>query len=538
MKVLIVDDEIHVIKAIKLLVPWKELGITDVLEASDPKIAINIIEQYHPEILISDMVMQDLSGIDLMDYVYRSHIHPKIIIISGYDNFEYVRGSMQLGGVDYILKPINKVQLINAIKKAGSAWLQEESLQNTVLFQKKQIEIMTDSYKETLLKKVLNSNYTQNDYEELVHTCFEMKEQDYIAFAYCSLGNFVSIQEHLNEINALRNKITMFITSKHAFLVSGEDLGEIQLFFPILTQTVIKDFEEFLCSCQKGFPFRINMGISYAMLSPTNIQTIAEQAKEAYYDMDLSSSLPILLDYNKITDVSYNKPPLHETDEINLMSAMLTGDKVYMEKSIHTWLDDQLSDTPLLLGIVNELLKDTYTIRDYWIVTLEKRYNIDLHQYITHSMPLNTFLDSSLLLTRAYLETKLCENMDSFYHDCILSNIQCSDIMHQIVLYIELNYDKPFNQTECALLFHINKDYLSRKFKQIFHVNMITYINNKRIEEAKRLLSDSNMKVNQVSQQVGFDDEKYFSRLFKKTTGMSPADYQKQIVNRIPYRQK
>ena len=120
MKVMIVDDEAHVITAVKLLVPWNELGITQILEASNPQDAIRIMEQEQPEILITDIVMQDLSGIDLMEYVNHAPFRTKVVVISGYNNFEYVRGSLQNGGVDYLLKPLDQNQLIAAVHKAVS----------------------------------------------------------------------------------------------------------------------------------------------------------------------------------------------------------------------------------------------------------------------------------------------------------------------------------------------------------------------------------------------------------------------------------
>lgn len=120
MKVLIVDDEAHVIRAVKLLVPWQELGITEIHEALTPQEAIRIMEAEQPEILITDIVMQDLSGIDLMKYITGTMQHIKVIVISGYNNFDYVRSSLQHGGVDYLLKPLDQDQLIAAVKKRSS----------------------------------------------------------------------------------------------------------------------------------------------------------------------------------------------------------------------------------------------------------------------------------------------------------------------------------------------------------------------------------------------------------------------------------
>lgn len=161
MKVLIVDDEAHVIRAVKLLVPWQELGITETYEALTPQDAIRIIEAEQPEILITDIVMQDLSGIDLMKYIAGSLKHIKVIVISGYNNFDYVRSSLQHGGVDYLLKPLDQDQLIEAVKKAADAWNQEHDLYHTAQIHKDQIDSMATLCRENLLSRLIHGDHPE-----------------------------------------------------------------------------------------------------------------------------------------------------------------------------------------------------------------------------------------------------------------------------------------------------------------------------------------------------------------------------------------
>lgn len=100
-----------------------------------------------------------------------------------------------------------------------------------------------------------------------------------------------------------------------------------------------------------------------------------------------------------------------------------------------------------------------------------------------------------------------------------------SDMIYQVAHYLELNYNQPFSQFACAQMFYVNKEYLCRKFKNTFHISMVTYLNNLRIHHAKRLLEDSSIKIRQIAHEVGYEDEKYFSRQFKKVTGMTPNEY-------------
>ncbi|UUZ93071.1 response regulator [Paenibacillus sp. P25] len=127
MKAIIVDDEKHVREAIKLLVPWEAHGIGEVLEAQDGLGAIRLIEEHKPQIIFTDMMMPLKSGMELMVWLQQHYPFGKTIVISGHDDFELVRHTIQHGGIDYILKPIDADQLEAAVAKAASCWRREEA---------------------------------------------------------------------------------------------------------------------------------------------------------------------------------------------------------------------------------------------------------------------------------------------------------------------------------------------------------------------------------------------------------------------------
>ena len=103
MKILLVDDEPHVTRAIQQLVNWDELSIDTVLTASSGHDALEQMELYVPEILMTDVVMPDMTGLDLIKTVHANYPHTKILMISGYSDFEYIHTAMLHGGMDYLL---------------------------------------------------------------------------------------------------------------------------------------------------------------------------------------------------------------------------------------------------------------------------------------------------------------------------------------------------------------------------------------------------------------------------------------------------
>lgn len=126
MKALIIDDEKPVRDCINLLVNWSEYGIEAVYEAEDGQEAIAIIKQEQPDLILTDIRMPGADGLQLMDWIYHNACRCKVIAISGYTDYEYVRQIFLQGGIDYILKPIQPQKLNQALKNALSQLEQEQ----------------------------------------------------------------------------------------------------------------------------------------------------------------------------------------------------------------------------------------------------------------------------------------------------------------------------------------------------------------------------------------------------------------------------
>ena len=152
MKVLIVDDEKPVRDSIKLLVNWEEYNIDIVLEAENGQEAIQIIKKETPELVLSDIMMPTTDGVQLMEWIYNSKYQCKVIAISGYTDYDYIRQIFLHGGSDYILKPIQPEKLYSALKKSISD-IEKEKFENT--------PILSEPTVFNQIKVYINQNYNQ-----------------------------------------------------------------------------------------------------------------------------------------------------------------------------------------------------------------------------------------------------------------------------------------------------------------------------------------------------------------------------------------
>ncbi len=157
MKAIIIDDEKHVREGLLLLAEWKRFGIDTIFEAKDGEEAMQLISKHQPEIIFTDMRMPKKDGISLLKWINKSGILSKTIVVSGYDDFEYMRNAIFYKSFDYILKPIEPDVLNETLEKAVNEW-KEQALHQKRL-------VTTTTKKKTgihLIEEFVRQNY-QNE---------------------------------------------------------------------------------------------------------------------------------------------------------------------------------------------------------------------------------------------------------------------------------------------------------------------------------------------------------------------------------------
>ncbi|MFP4977623.1 helix-turn-helix domain-containing protein [Paenibacillus sp. CN-4] len=160
MKALIVDDESRVRKAVRLLVDWSAHGIEEILEAESGSEAIEIIRQAKPALVIMDMMMDYGSGVELMSWVSEFADTVKFIVVSGHNDFDFVRHTVRHGGIDYLLKPIEADAINNAVAKAVAAWQTEEEERRSRQRQNIRLNEFKPVYGEKLLSALIDDSGT------------------------------------------------------------------------------------------------------------------------------------------------------------------------------------------------------------------------------------------------------------------------------------------------------------------------------------------------------------------------------------------
>lgn len=179
MKAIIVDDEKHVREGLLLLANWNEFGITTILEAGDGEEAMTLISEHKPEIIFTDMNMPKVDGISLLKWIHSVNLSSKTIVVSGHDDFEYMRNAIYYNSFDYILKPIDPELLNEALERAVNEWKKNTSSLGDAL------EVVVDSKveEEPIMKKI--GEYLKKNYQYEINLQ-EIADSFYLSREYIS----------------------------------------------------------------------------------------------------------------------------------------------------------------------------------------------------------------------------------------------------------------------------------------------------------------------------------------------------------------
>ena len=162
-KVMLVDDEYMILEGLKQIIPWSELGFEVVKTAKRGQEALDYLNENEVDLLITDVTMPKMSGIDLVRQVRKLYPHLRVLILSGYQEFEYVKQGMELGVKGYLVKPVNKAELAEKVTQIKGE-LEEEEL----------LDLKKEFYYETMIQKWLNDEINEDEFfsflDELNHT--------------------------------------------------------------------------------------------------------------------------------------------------------------------------------------------------------------------------------------------------------------------------------------------------------------------------------------------------------------------------------
>lgn len=530
-KILIIDDEPHIRESI--LRKLEQMGLNEILESGDGIEAHKIINAYAPDIVITDIRMPGMDGIKLISSVNeQSTKHVIFIILSGYDLFEYTQKAISLRAFAYLLKPINSDELENIILKALDhlAHLKKQEENEAIIDQKMRQGI--DLGRRHFFRELCQTGNPNTDFINR-----KLKELD-ISFRF---NGFAPALVRIDTLATQKPSVSSRDTELYIFNVENI-IGEV-----LLTCNI--DIYPFNDDNGQGFLLNLDM---LSNMSPQKFNEIFNDAKNNIKNI---LGFSITAGIGKITDSLSDIHLSYKTAVTALSQRMLKGDG-----NIYFYIDNNLvkrkcsvidfTYEQCILEAIEKLdklqsvnlIKELYNqLTENGCVDLETLNNINyqlillIYKILKHLSidPEKEFGDEFTQYRKVNLMQSINE-MVSFF-DNMLNNIFIaleavkrptnSRLMGVVKDYILSNYAKEITLDKLSELVHLTPTYVSKLFKQEFDETLIDFIIKVRISKAKELLREGIYKSNEVCKMVGFNDVKYFYKIFKKYTGLKPSDY-------------
>lgn len=537
MKVLLVDDEKHVRDAIRLLVNWQQHGIDTIIEAPDGESATALIAQHHPEIIMTDMMMPIMNGVKLLEWLQANAPDAKTIVISGHDDFSLLRHTLKYGGTDYILKPIDPDQLNEALDKAIQAWTKDEELRITNRELNIEMNTIKPMYWDKLLSGIIAEPSTyESAAEQLDKELHLTRNINECRIAILSLDTMErSVKNKFSQnmdllLFSLINICNEFLTTDGRGYAFRHWHSETEIV--LLLWKDLLGAEAFLEQINKGMRTalhtRVDFGIGRVHAFPADVTLSYQDARDALRKRNLKARdtwIHSMLNPAKSPQAALTFTQYEE--KINL--AIRSGSIEQIEETIQQWMDTVKQSDVITLEQLDLWWREYTVMKRRWVQQFFSGISEDKVKEMLSDEPTSVIvpLDEQGILSLSQWQQELTRSIVHMSKMLLENQHKDKNVIFEISEYLQNHYHEDVTLQEIASRFFLSREYISRKFKQEFEVNLSDYLGQIRMSKAKVLLRNPHLRISQVAEMVGYQDEKYFSKVFKKLEGITPNEYRK-----------
>ncbi|KAB8130996.1 response regulator [Gracilibacillus oryzae] len=500
LKVLFIDDEPIIREGLCSIIDWKEHGYRIIGTAKNGKEGLQYIQKLKPDVVFVDIKMPGLSGIEMVAQAKQMGSSARFVVLSGYSDFTYAQELIRLGIESYLLKPVDEEELIPLIVNLKMKCLIDRKI-DTQLGQYEKIK----EYQEW--KDILHGNMER--VEQTLRISYENEPIIMASFDSLLFDDWEIVQYKIDQSDFIETKI-ITLENQMCILFITDNIDAALTSLKVMKKTITNhvgveikaQFIDRTITLNKlpfGFEqLQLLQNYSYCFDDKTIVKEslIKKPVNKYILSEKLASMICRTLEFE-----DYHQLDLYFTEiQTYYQTNMLKKEKIRAD-----WLD-------FIKLIISKLKKNHPEI------------SLPANETLVEMIYQSVSLEALLKMTKQEL-LKLSSTVNGFV--CTSGNT-----IERITQYVEQYHYKDLSLKVIAELFKYNRSYIGKKFKQstgdYFHV----YLDKVRLEKAKELLKIPDMKVYQVSEKVGYSNNDYFYKKFKKYTGVSPKEYQKQQLNK------
>ncbi len=531
-KVFLVEDEIVVREGIRNNILWEQYGFLYAGDASDGELALPLIRQVQPDLLITDIKMPFMDGLELIRLVRKELPRTKIVIISGYDDFSYAQQAIRMGVEQYLLKPIVKEKMVE-ILIALQDKMEAERQQREYLakFQREAQEYETFS-RRRFFEQIVTGGLSVSEISETANTMgIDLNAPSYniVLFSLNSAEYDGSAPESYTDALAkLQDDITQFIFSHpelilfrwnvttYAILIKGGQYDVTQL-----AKDCTENIQSHCAVAGRDVDWYIACGTPVSRLSA--VPACFAQASRILSYRYLCPKEHILSE-TSILDFRKKAGPETDTDkdidQERIRSFLSSGEVEEIDRFIDQLLQSAGEEAVSLPLFCRYLTMTVYFAAAEYLESIgcatDAFWPFELRPKDNASTPEEARKYALKVMGQA-IELRDRE-----------SKKQQRDLLIQAIGFIDKNYpDESISLDRVARKVNISPNYFSAMFSQEVGQTFVEYLTGKRIGEAKRMLRQTDKRSSEIAFAVGYKDPHYFSFVFKKVAGCTPSEYRR-----------
>lgn len=529
-KVLIVDDEFRIGLLINKLIHWDELGLQCIDTVDNGEAAIEILEEKHIDIVITDIRMPKINGLDLIRITKETNEELKYIVISGYKEFEYAHRALQYGVSDYLLKPIDETELNVTL---GKLVLELKEKQDQIYEDEQMKQVMQTSegiIKETVLNSLIDSEKDVSLQQINKEFNLDLKGERYrsinIKLDYwdyeksdtrqdkITLDKVVSYIEQYVSLQAVEylicRKENMYIYCLISYKDhKGKDLKDA-------INQILSEIQNYLIRFEQ---YEITFGIGDEKDEFALIKETIEEARRAIQNR-IKLGTGRLIYGETINDVAIVKMGQYEQ---MYKSKFLNAIELYDTKKFEQIINEMYSEIQFMEDIDYSIFYEFADCIIEWFfdaLEVESKEGTELKTFMKNT--------SQHCYTVNKLKTLLKQYLGEYLEVCKkISETEITKPIREAKKYIEENYANKIVLEDIAEIVELNPVYFSVLFKKETGMNFSSYLMNYRMEVAKVKIKMGNETIAAIAMEVGYKDSRYFSQMFTKVVGVKPAVYRR-----------
>ena len=564
-RLLIVDDEEIIVNGLyEIFRSLKNLDL-DVYRAYSGEEAVEWLSRTRMDIVLTDISMPEMDGLQLLDVIYRKWPQCKVIFLTGYNEFEYVYKAIQHQGVSYILKTEDNDKVISVVENAIEEIKKEVKTEDLIHKAKEQIELALGLFQKDyfihLLHEGTSLDVNKSQFEQLSIPMYHDHPVILLLGHIDDIPGNLSYWEKIQFINSIKVIITqnlninirsicilddryrfVFFIQPNELRTAGYSNSEENSFYEKAISFVKGTLEVIQTASMES----LNASISFALSGePCNWEDVSKKyfSLNQLLNYKIGTGIEMLLIDNQLKNnilVSGNATEVPELDTNNEPLEILLR-KRNMDL-IHQYLESGQREK--YFEVLNELLNPIKSIKS-------KNSNLAIEAYSMVSLSILSYINrwniTEKLAFHIGLNSLMRIDKHETWSDAVQYLINISDVIFQLQTeeqkkradnavdfiqnFINEHLSEDLSLVRLAEQVYLNPSYLSRLYKQVTNKNLSDFIDSARIERAKDLLKREKVKVNEVAKAVGYETAASFTRFFRKLVSCSPQEYHDMVVS-------